>query len=290
MIKKRGRRKGSKKKISLEITRKLGDATQYFAHGRYEEAIPLLKEIIKALPNLPEPYHRLGLIYKTMGDKKKALNYYMLALPLTPKDVSLWKLCFTWSMEQGILDQAGYCLDGANKADPEDMGLRHLRASYFVDLGEHQKAAGSYHQIWQLRPKNLEALKKAATLYQKCGQQERGINILEDYMKKNPKDSDVDVVRLLASLLMSESAHEKALQYIQTCSASKELPVDLLVKTGICHVHLGNLETAEEFCSVLNVKALTICTPSQAICTIRVCIRCVLTNTQRIGLPEYAAY
>ncbi|MFS8001563.1 putative tetratricopeptide-like helical domain superfamily [Helianthus anomalus] len=171
-----------------------------------------------------------------MGDKKKALNYYMLALPLP------------WSMEQGILDQAGYCLDGANKADPEDMGLRHLRASYFVDLGDHQKAAGSYHQIWQLRPKNLEALKKAATNAVST------FNILEDHIKKKPKDSDADVVRLLASLLMSESAHEKALQYIQTCSASKELPVDLLVKAGICHVHLGNFETAEEYFSVLNVN------------------------------------
>ncbi|KAL8250747.1 hypothetical protein R6Q59_034440 [Mikania micrantha] len=262
-IKKRGRRRGSKKKLSPEITRKLGDATLYYAHGRYEEAIPLLKEIILLSPNLPDPYHTLGLIYNAMGDKKRALGFYMLAVHLNPKDASLWKLLVTWSLEQGNRGQARYCLDRAIKADPEDMGLRYHRASLFVELGEHQKAAESYAQIWQLRPKNVEALKTAAMLYQKCGQHEHGINILEDYLKKNPKDADLSVVLLLASFLMSENAHEKALNHIQyaqqTYSAVKDIPVDLLIKAGICHVHLGNLEKAEDCFSAITEKDVIDC-------------------------------
>ncbi|XP_076887573.1 uncharacterized protein LOC143537758 [Bidens hawaiensis] len=253
--KRRGRRKGSKRKISPEITRKLGDATLHYAHGRYEEAIPLLKEIIKISPNLAEPYHTLGLIYNSMGNQKRALGFYMLAVHLSPKDASLWKLLVRWSIEQGNRGQARYCLDRAIKADPEDMGLRYQRASLFLELGEHQKAAEQYDQIWHLRPMNLEALKTAAKLYQKCGRQERGINNLEDYLKKTPKDADVDVVCLLALFLMSESAHEKALQHIhQAYSSVKELPVELSIKAGICHVHLGNLEKAEDCFSVLTRK------------------------------------
>lgn len=45
MAKKRGRRKGSKNKVSPEVTRKLGDATLHYAHGRYEE--DMLKNITK---------------------------------------------------------------------------------------------------------------------------------------------------------------------------------------------------------------------------------------------------
>ncbi|KAI3726599.1 hypothetical protein L1987_66397 [Smallanthus sonchifolius] len=262
-IKKRGRRKGSKKKINPEVTRKLGDATLFYAHGRYEEAIPLLRDIIFISPNLPDPYHTLGLIYNAMGDKKKALGFYMLAVHMTPKDASLWKLLVTWSLEQGNRGQARYCLDKAIKADPEDMGLRYHRASLFVELGEHKKAAESYDQIWQLRPKNIEALKTAATLYRKCGQHERSINILEDYLKKNLEDADLSVVLLLASFLMSENVHEKALDHIQyahqTYSAVKELPVELLIKAGLCHVHLGNLEKAEDFFSVLTQKNVNDC-------------------------------
>ncbi|KAL6981150.1 hypothetical protein U1Q18_022779 [Sarracenia purpurea var. burkii] len=96
--KKRGRRKGSKNKLNPEVTRKLGDATLHYAHGRYEEAICVLKEVVRVAPNLPDPYHTLGLIYSAIGDKKKALNFYMLAAHLRPKDSSLWKLLVTWPM------------------------------------------------------------------------------------------------------------------------------------------------------------------------------------------------
>ncbi|KAI7755434.1 hypothetical protein M8C21_019913 [Ambrosia artemisiifolia] len=142
-------------------------------------------------------------------DKKRALGFYLLAVHLTPNDASLWKLLVNWSLEQGNGAQARYCLDRAIKEDPEDMGLRYHRASLFVELGKHQKAAESYEQIWKLRPKNLDALKTAAKLYKKCGQHERGINILEDYLKRTPEDTDEGVAHLLASFLMSENAHER---------------------------------------------------------------------------------
>lgn len=57
-----------------------------------------MNEVILLAPNLSDPYHTLGLIYNEMGDKKRALNFYMIAAHLTPKDASLWKLLVTWSM------------------------------------------------------------------------------------------------------------------------------------------------------------------------------------------------
>nr|KAJ0210758.1 hypothetical protein LSAT_V11C400208630 [Lactuca sativa] len=253
-IKKRGRRKGSKRKISPEITRQLGDATLLYAHGRYEEAIPILREIIRVSPNLPDSYHTLGLIYNAIGDKMRSVNFYMIAVHLTPKDASLWKLLVTWSMELGNREQAWYCLDRAIRADPEDVSLRYHRASVHVELGNYQKAAESYEQIWQLRPKNVEALKTAAMMYQRCSQHERIVSILEEYLRKNPKDADLSVVHLLASMHMLGNAHEKALHHIEYAqhnySAGKDLPVELLVQAGICHVHLGNMEKAQAFFGV----------------------------------------
>uniref|UniRef100_A0A1S3XGB5 General transcription factor 3C polypeptide 3-like n=1 Tax=Nicotiana tabacum TaxID=4097 RepID=A0A1S3XGB5_TOBAC len=96
-LKKRGRRKGTKNKVSSELKRKLGDATLHYAHGRYEEAIHVLNEVIRLSPNLPDPYHTLGLIYNAIGDKKRSMDFYMLAAHLAPKDASLWKLLVDWS-------------------------------------------------------------------------------------------------------------------------------------------------------------------------------------------------
>lgn len=122
--KRRGRRKGFKKRLSPEITRKLGDATLYYATGRYDEAIQLLKDVLRLAPNLSDVYHTLGLIYNAVGDRKKALTYYMFAAHLAPKDPSLWKLLVSWSIEQGNTGQARHCLRKAIKADPENVGLK----------------------------------------------------------------------------------------------------------------------------------------------------------------------
>ncbi|KAL2539019.1 tetratricopeptide repeat (TPR)-containing protein [Forsythia ovata] len=253
--KKKGRRKGSKRKVDSELTRKLGDATLHYAHGRYEEAISVLNEVIRLAPNLSDPYHTLGLIYNEMGDKKRALNFYMIAAHLTPKDASLWKPLITWSIEQDNKRQANYCLTKAITADPEDLNLQIHRASIYVELGEYHKAAESYEQISRLCPDKIEELKTATQLYQKCGQRERAICILENYLTNHVNDADLCVVDLLASVHMEGKAHDKALEHIehaqQVYCAGKDIPLHLLIKAGICHAHLRQAEKAEAIFSVL---------------------------------------
>ncbi|KAK4390009.1 Transcription factor tau subunit sfc4 [Sesamum angolense] len=237
--KQRGRRKGSKKKANPEVTRKLGDATLHYAHGRFEEAIGLLNEVILLAPNLSDPYHTLALIYTAMNDEKRALNFYMIAAHLTPKDASLWKLLVTRSIEQGDKRQANYCLNKAIIADPEDIGLRFHRASLYIELGEYKKAADSYEQISRLRPDNIEVLTKAT----------------QDNLRNHVNDANLSVVDLLASVLMEMSAYVKALEHIehaqQVYSTGQEIPLCLTIKAGVCHVHLGHLEKAEAHFSAL---------------------------------------
>ncbi|KAB1211026.1 General transcription factor 3C polypeptide 3 [Morella rubra] len=253
--KKRGRRKGSKNKLSPEITRMLGDATIHYAQGHHEEAISVLHEVIRLAPNLPDPYHTLGLVHNALGDDTKASNFYMIAAHLKPKDSPLWKLLLTWSIEQGNIGQASYCLSKAITADPKDITLRSHRASIQVELGDYQKAAESYEQIYRLSSENIEALKLGAKLFQKCGQLEHSVRILEDYVKSHSSEADLGVVDLLAAIFMESNAHEKALQLIEHANLvycpGKELPLNLTVKEGICHVHLKNMEKAEILFRVL---------------------------------------
>jgi general transcription factor 3C polypeptide 3 (transcription factor C subunit 4) len=45
---------------------------------------------------------------------------------------------------------------------------------------------------------------------------------------------------------MEIKAHDRALLYIeQSQVVGEELPLNLKVKAGICHVHLGNMEMAQ---------------------------------------------
>ena len=70
----------------------------------------LLREVIKRAPNLPDPYHTLGTMHEGAGDLRRALNFFMIAVHLTPKDVHLWRRLAKLSTDLGFLRQAIYCL------------------------------------------------------------------------------------------------------------------------------------------------------------------------------------
>lgn len=259
--KKRGRRKGTKNKLSPEISRKLGEANILYAKQQYEEAIHVLKEVVMLAPNLSETYHTLGLVYEEIGDEKKSMNFYMLAAHLAPKDhPSLWKRLFSLSIKQENIGQATYCLSKAVKADAEDMNLRFNQATFYAELGDYKKAAESYHQIVELCPENVDARKMTAQMYIKCNQGDQATTVLENYIKDHTTEADFSVIELLVSIHIENNAHVKALQQIEharsMCCYEKQLPIDLTVKAGICYIHLGNIEEAEiQFGSLLVEQA-----------------------------------
>ncbi|GMH22799.1 hypothetical protein Nepgr_024642 [Nepenthes gracilis] len=76
--------------------------------NRGNGAIGVLNEVVRLAPNLPDPYHTLGLVYN--------------------------------AFEQGNIGQAWYCLSKAINADPADITLRYHRASRYMEIGNYEKA------------------------------------------------------------------------------------------------------------------------------------------------------
>nr|POF26727.1 putative rna polymerase ii subunit b1 ctd phosphatase rpap2 like [Quercus suber] len=96
---------------------------------------------------------------------------------------------------------------------------------------------------------------KLNELYQKGGQLENSIRILEDYVKGHPNEADTSVIDLLASIFKESNSYDKTLQLIEHAKlvyhSGKELPLNLIIKEGICHVKLKNMEKAEVLFSIL---------------------------------------
>ncbi|PKA57187.1 putative UDP-N-acetylglucosamine--peptide N-acetylglucosaminyltransferase SEC [Apostasia shenzhenica] len=255
-VKKRGRKKGTKNKLSPEVNIKIGDATLCYASGNYKEAIPLLEEVVRLVPNMPDAYYILGLIYDDMGDRKRALNFHMIAAHLSPKDVSIWKKLISWSIEEKNFGQIRYCLSKAITADPKDVSLRFDRAFLYFEFGEFQKAAESFDQIVGLYPANTEARKMAAKMYQKCGLLEKAIGILEGYVDGFTQD-DPSLMHILICLHMENGLYNRAIQLIDKAlvsNSNKQLSIFLEAKKAICHVHLGNMEITKVFIQDLLVE------------------------------------
>ena len=89
-------------------------------------------------------------------------------------------------------------------------------------------------------------------LYQKGGQLEHSICILEDYVKGHPSEAGISVIDMLASIFMESNSYDKALQLIEHAKlvyySGKKLPLNLTIKEGIYHVNLKNMEKADVGC------------------------------------------
>ncbi|TVU43258.1 hypothetical protein EJB05_09709 [Eragrostis curvula] len=248
--KKRGRKKGTKNKCSPEVTKKLGDATLLYTESKFKEAIPILHDIVRIAPNLPNSYYLLGSIYDEIGELDKAIDFLMLAAYVSPKDASLWKKLVGLARKKGDAPLARYCILKAMRADPEDTGLKYVCADIYRKLRDYQKAAEIYEQILKIDPANVFVRKVAAQMYRDCGQIDKAISLLEEHINNRSANMDWNLLDLLVSLYLKNNAISEALKQIEKAnvlSGSKhKLPIQLQAKAVICHAYLGDMKHAED--------------------------------------------
>eukprot|EP00923_Selenidium_pygospionis_P028604 GHVN01051293.1.p1 GENE.GHVN01051293.1~~GHVN01051293.1.p1 ORF type:complete len:359 (+),score=84.69 GHVN01051293.1:524-1600(+) len=97
-------------KLTDEVEQVMRLANDAYLQGDIPQAIRLYEEVVRQAPGIHDPFHNLGVIYENdLGDVKKALEFYLLAVHLVPSDGELWKRIATMSQAIGNLDQAIYC-------------------------------------------------------------------------------------------------------------------------------------------------------------------------------------
>lgn len=69
---------------STEVKDLLGRANRHYALGESDQAIELLKEVVRIEPSLRVPWYTLASIYEEKGDTEKAVGFKMIAAHLMP--------------------------------------------------------------------------------------------------------------------------------------------------------------------------------------------------------------
>ncbi|KAL8424553.1 hypothetical protein Efla_005659 [Eimeria flavescens] len=95
--------------LTAEVRDLLREATEHYLAGSFEAAVSLLKETIRKAPGLHDPFHLLGLVFEeAYGDKRRALDCYLVACHLVGSDARLWQRSGSLAEEVGDLPQAAY--------------------------------------------------------------------------------------------------------------------------------------------------------------------------------------
>src|SRR2546428_2963012 len=70
-----------------DLAAKSARAKELMAAGRFEEAIPIYRELVKAIPGNPGPIMNLGLALHMAGQEREAIRQFHVVLRLEPNNL-----------------------------------------------------------------------------------------------------------------------------------------------------------------------------------------------------------
>ncbi len=146
------------------ITELYEEANRLFEEGKYNEAEPLLKDVVKARPNYADVLNKLGFIAHLKGEYREAVDYFERALQINPKytEASL-NLAITYN-ELGEFKKAQEVFSLAAQfahptpgaLDPYAAGKlanEHYRlGNIYLDFGLYDDAIDEYRKALKLSP------------------------------------------------------------------------------------------------------------------------------------------
>ncbi|HEY2946202.1 MAG TPA: tetratricopeptide repeat protein [Vicinamibacteria bacterium] len=117
------------------------------AASRFEEAVDLYREIVKALPNEPGMRLNLGMAESMAGHPRAALPHFRAAVKLKPDLMPAWLFLGATHMELGEPAPAVAPLQKVVAAQPENVQARQMLAEALLDLQRWEAAALQFRAL-----------------------------------------------------------------------------------------------------------------------------------------------
>ncbi|KAG0215651.1 transcription factor TFIIIC subunit tfc4 [Mortierella sp. GBA30] len=156
--------------LSPEVQNLLGAANNAYVIKDYKLAVDLFQQVIVKNPSVFQAWNNMGLIQEELGNIEKALQLFMVAAHLTPKDGALWKKLAVISKERGYDQQALYCFSRAYRADKDDMDALWDRSVMYQILDQPYKAIQGFQKLLKVKHHYMPALEELVKLYSSLDQ------------------------------------------------------------------------------------------------------------------------
>jgi len=141
------------------------------ATGRYEEAIPIYRDLVRAVPGNAGLITNLGVACHMAGREQEAIVEFTKALSLEPRNVPAHLYLGDAYLSLGEPARAIPHLEIAVRADPSDAASRGNLAEALFAVKKFQGAAAQFEQLSQLDPRNPQVWYRLGACYQELSQE-----------------------------------------------------------------------------------------------------------------------
>lgn len=190
----RGRPHSKKQEYSKELAALVGQANLAYTKKQYTEAVEILHKVIKAAPHAQQPWMTLGMIHEELGNSQKALQSYLVAAHMSPKDIDQWRRLGSMSLRFGHDSQALYCYSRALIICSTDLEVLHARSELFMRRNQLKRANADLKTILKITPYDMIASQRLIHIYEKFREPGKAIGLYEKIVLR-----DTDVLKGTAS-------------------------------------------------------------------------------------------
>ncbi|ORM41409.1 General transcription factor 3C polypeptide 3 [Babesia sp. Xinjiang] len=229
-------------KLTPQLEKLMQDAMTQYLGGNFDDAIKILKEVVRRAPGLHDPFHMLGLIYQEeYGDLVTATGYYLLAAHLVQTDLELWRRIGEMSQDIGNIDQAIYCFKKCLKTnDGEPNEEAHFAlAMCYLEKQDHHNAIKRLHFLYELHPDDALLLNELSKSLVVVGDKETLLSVLLMYYGKT---GDLDAAKRACQIHISLCQYEECINFVKTVASNQKiklskLPISMLVSYTVAALY-----------------------------------------------------
>ncbi|MCZ6515846.1 MAG: tetratricopeptide repeat protein [Acidobacteria bacterium] len=141
----------------VDLQAKSRQGAELMRTRRFAEAIPIYREMVKALPDNPGLIMNLGLSLHFTERFRESIPQFEKVLKLDPKQDAAWFFLGTSHFRLGEAARAVEPLRKAVRAQSDNIEAREMLADTLLGLERFEQAEGQFKKLTELEPQNAAA-------------------------------------------------------------------------------------------------------------------------------------
>jgi tetratricopeptide (TPR) repeat protein len=137
---------------SPDLVEKSHHVKELMAEGKFKDAIPICRELVRSVPNDPGLVMNLALALDMAGNKQEAVREYQAVLKLEPDHYPALLMLGTAYLDLGQPAEAIEPLEKSLKAQPDSVDAKETLAEALLWVGRLDEAAHRFEELSLSRP------------------------------------------------------------------------------------------------------------------------------------------
>ena len=229
-----------------DIQGMMAAALQHQQAGSPHRAEVIYRKVLKALPELPDAVHFLGLALHQMGKSAEGIRLMRKSVSLQPANPIYYNNLGLVLKAAGRLEEAEVCHREATRLQPAFAEAWYNLGVALHEQGKLPDCASAYMQAVELRPNYPKALVNLASVLKELGRPEDAVRACKTALQFKPDLPEAYLT--LSNALIEMHRPEEAERWLNEAQCLMPRNPKLLIALGRTLLELGRPEEAAAAC------------------------------------------